>query len=46
MIYDGIARGRYNTISKKDLPLNELLLTTQAGKRPNKRAKKELKKIK
>ena len=35
-----------NTMSKKDLPLNVLLLTTQAGKTPNKRAKKDVKKIK
>ena len=45
-MYDGIARGRYNTTSKKDLPLKELLLTTQAGKTPNRRAKKEVNKIK
>ena len=32
-------------MSKKDLPLNVLLLTTQAGKTPNKRAKKDVKKI-
>jgi hypothetical protein len=33
-------------MSKKDLPLNVLLLTIQAGKTPNKRAKKDVKKIK
>ena len=36
----------YTNNKKKDLPLNELLLTTQAGKTPNKRAKKDVKKIK
>tara|TARA_X000000368_G_scaffold318617_1_gene255850 strand:- start:1199 stop:1366 length:168 start_codon:yes stop_codon:yes gene_type:complete len=45
IIYDGIARGRKRTISKKFLPLKFLVDINQAGTIPRIREKKTVKKI-